>query len=191
MSQHNNYPTQYPQQQCYQSQPASQPASQSQQTTQTTQYTQQYHDQYPQHLQQTQIEYMPISSSIYENYAIPYNNNNSQAIPSSISSNSSQQNLLASQLQPEEDYFFVGVIKVAKDDLTTLWNALTLFSATLNTSNNAILERSEESKDSEGHYYKDISFGVIGSSSYLMGLSGDSRRWTKSFLLKQNNKMMY
>ncbi|CAH1763396.1 14832_t:CDS:2 [Entrophospora sp. SA101] len=91
----------------------------------------------------------------------------------------------------EEDYFFVGVIKVAKDDLTTLWNALTLFSATLNTSNNAILERSEESKDSEGHYYKDISFGVIGSSSYLMGLSGDSRRWTKSFLLKQNNKMMY
>ncbi|CAJ0645709.1 13141_t:CDS:2 [Entrophospora sp. SA101] len=91
----------------------------------------------------------------------------------------------------EEDYFFVGVIKVAKDDLTTLWNALTLFSATLNTSNNVILERSEESKDSEGHYYKDISFGVIGSSSYLMGLSGDSRRWTKSFLLKQNNKMMY
>nr|CAG8506878.1 5594_t:CDS:2 [Entrophospora candida] len=91
----------------------------------------------------------------------------------------------------EEDYFFVGVIKVAKDDLTTLWNALTLFSATLNTSNNAILERSEESKGSEGHYYKDISFGVIGSSSYLMGLSGDSRRWTKSFLLKQNNKMMY
>nr|CAG8585305.1 16035_t:CDS:2 [Entrophospora candida] len=76
-------------------------------------------------------------------------------------------------------------------DLTTLWNALTLFSATLNTSNNAILERSEESKGSEGHYYKDISFGVIGSSSYLMGLSGDSRRWTKSFLLKQNNKMMY
>ncbi|CAH1762678.1 1909_t:CDS:10 [Entrophospora sp. SA101] len=102
MSQHNNYPTQYPQQQCYQSQPASQPASQSQQTTQTTQYTQQYHDQYPQHLQQTQIEYMPISSSIYENYAIPYNNNNSQAIPSSISSNSSQQNLLASQLQPNQ-----------------------------------------------------------------------------------------
>ncbi|CAJ0834806.1 13088_t:CDS:2 [Entrophospora sp. SA101] len=165
MSQHNNYPTQYPQQQCYQSQPASQPASQSQQTTQTTQYTQQYHDQYPQHLQQTQID--------------------------NPSTGGSGRNLNENMKMEEEDYFFVGVIKVAKDDLTTLWNALTLFSATLNTSNNAILERSEESKDSEGHYYKDISFGVIGSSSYLMGLSGDSRRWTKSFLLKQNNKMMY
>jgi hypothetical protein len=71
--------------------------------------------------------------------------------------------------------------------LTTLWSALTLFNAILNTGNNTILERregSESGNDSEGYYYRDISFGVVGSSSYLMGLSGDSRKWTKDFLLK-------
>ncbi|RHZ49582.1 hypothetical protein Glove_519g65 [Diversispora epigaea] len=60
---------------------------------------------------------------------------------------------------------YVGILRVHRKDLTTLWSALTLFSTTLDTDNN-----------------KEIWFEILSNSSYLMGLVTDSRDWTRKII---------
>ncbi|CAG8599645.1 14793_t:CDS:2 [Gigaspora margarita] len=62
---------------------------------------------------------------------------------------------------------YIGVIRVPREDLTTLWSSLTLFTATLDVGN---------------QMSKEINFEVLGNSAFLMGLCTDSRVWTKKLL---------
>ena len=75
-------------------------------------------------------------------------------------------------------------------NLTTLWSALTLFSAMLDisistsTSIPTIGTNLEDiNNENNNSNLKGISFQVLGNSPYLMGLINDSREWTKQFLL--------
>ncbi|CAG8493184.1 9538_t:CDS:2 [Dentiscutata heterogama] len=62
---------------------------------------------------------------------------------------------------------YIGVIRVPREDLTTLWSSLTLFNAAL---------------DVGDQISKEINFEVLGNSAFLMGLCTDSREWTKKLL---------
>ncbi|CAB4424969.1 unnamed protein product [Rhizophagus irregularis] len=86
------------------------------------------------------------------------------------------------------DSDFVGIIRVQKENLTTLWSTLTLFNATLDTSTGAStsatgtnIEDIDDGTDNSN--LKEISFQVLGNSPYLMGLINDSREWTNQLLL--------
>ncbi|GBC05928.1 hypothetical protein RclHR1_06500010 [Rhizophagus clarus] len=79
---------------------------------------------------------------------------------------------------------FVGIIRVQKENLTTLWSTLTLFNATLDTSIDSSASATDTNIDDgfDNSNLKEISFQVLDNSPYLMGLVNDSREWTKQLL---------
>ncbi|RIA82024.1 hypothetical protein C1645_836013 [Glomus cerebriforme] len=83
------------------------------------------------------------------------------------------------------DSNYVGIIRVQKEDLTTLWSTLTLFSATLDilndTSASSVGTNIEDGNDNSN--LKEVNFQVLDNSPYLMGLINDSREWTKQLLI--------
>lgn len=68
--------------------------------------------------------------------------------------------------------------------MTTLWSALTLFSATLDTSNDTSTGANIDINENDySDNLKGINFQILDNSSYLMGLINDSREWTRQLLL--------
>jgi hypothetical protein len=66
--------------------------------------------------------------------------------------------------------------------MTTLWSALTLFSATLNTSD-TLIGTSIDNENDDSNNFKGINFQILDNSPYLMGLINDSREWTRQLLI--------
>ncbi|CAG8618036.1 11560_t:CDS:2 [Funneliformis caledonium] len=77
---------------------------------------------------------------------------------------------------------YAGVIRVPKENMTTLWSALTLFSATLDIATGTSVSTFDANLEENNINLKEISFQVLGNSPYLMGLINDSRDWTKQLL---------
>ncbi|CAG8486574.1 16232_t:CDS:2 [Acaulospora morrowiae] len=67
----------------------------------------------------------------------------------------------------QESSDYSGILRVPREDLSTLWSSLTLFNATLHVDN---------------QNNKEIFFEVLCNSSFLMGLAVDSRDWTRRLL---------
>jgi hypothetical protein len=68
--------------------------------------------------------------------------------------------------------------------MTTLWSALTLFSATLDTSTDTSTDANIDiNKNDSNDNLKGINFQILDNSPYLMGLINDSREWTRQLLL--------
>ncbi|KAG9303735.1 hypothetical protein G9A89_018632 [Geosiphon pyriformis] len=80
---------------------------------------------------------------------------------------SSRINTSDSFIKPEKREPNVGIIRVPREDLTTLWGALTLF--------NTKLEIAHGVK-------KDLRFDVLHNSPFLIALVADSRSWTRNLL---------
>ncbi|CAI2177269.1 14594_t:CDS:2 [Funneliformis geosporum] len=77
---------------------------------------------------------------------------------------------------------YVGIIRVPKENMTTLWSALTLFSATLDISTGISISTVDANLEENNINLKGISFQVLGNSPYLMGLINDSREWSKKLM---------